>query len=89
MCRRVYINRSFEELAESFSFAKQGNVDDLGDRPRDTTVPPQRCTMSLFKTLSASGIVQSLPSPLLVGASFRHGWTGRVASRPSTLGVKI
>ncbi|WP_049730652.1 SOS response-associated peptidase [Rhizobium ecuadorense] len=32
MCRRVYISQSFDELAESFSFAERGKVDDLGKR---------------------------------------------------------
>jgi len=42
MCRRVYINRSFDELAASFSFAERGNVDDLGDRlPRYNGAPTE------------------------------------------------
>ncbi|ANL89010.1 SOS response-associated peptidase [Rhizobium phaseoli] len=42
MCRRIYINRSFKELAESFSFAERGNVDDLGGRlPRYNGAPTE------------------------------------------------
>ncbi|RDJ03608.1 DUF159 family protein, partial [Rhizobium phaseoli] len=40
MCRRVYISQSFDELAESFSFAERDKVDDLGDRlPRYNGAP--------------------------------------------------
>ncbi|ANM11340.1 MULTISPECIES: SOS response-associated peptidase [unclassified Rhizobium] len=42
MCRRIYINHSFKELAESFSFAERGNVDDLGGRlPRYNGAPTE------------------------------------------------
>ncbi|MBY4608011.1 SOS response-associated peptidase [Rhizobium sp. 9T] len=42
MCRRVYINCSFDKLAESFSFATRGNVDDLGGRvPRYNGAPAE------------------------------------------------
>ncbi|KKZ87166.1 SOS response-associated peptidase [Rhizobium phaseoli] len=42
MCRRVYISQSFDELAESFSFAERDKVDDLGDRlPRYNGAPAE------------------------------------------------
>ncbi|ANL66857.1 hypothetical protein AMC82_CH03239 [Rhizobium phaseoli] len=42
MCRRIYVSQSFQELAESFSFAEQGKVDDLGDRlPRYNGAPAE------------------------------------------------
>lgn len=42
MCRRVYIGQSFNELAESFSFAQRDKVDGLGDRlPRYNGAPAE------------------------------------------------
>ncbi|WP_049735287.1 SOS response-associated peptidase [Rhizobium ecuadorense] len=42
MCRRIYIDQSFEAIAKNFSFAERGNVDDLGDRlPRYNGSPAE------------------------------------------------
>ncbi|EJC84183.1 hypothetical protein Rleg4DRAFT_5982 [Rhizobium leguminosarum bv. trifolii WSM2297] len=32
MCRRIYIDQPFDEMARNFAFAERGDVDDLGDR---------------------------------------------------------
>ncbi|WP_064681742.1 SOS response-associated peptidase [Rhizobium bangladeshense] len=42
MCRRIYIDRSFDSMAETFSFAKRDKVDDLGNRlPRYNGAPAE------------------------------------------------
>ncbi|PDT23898.1 SOS response-associated peptidase [Rhizobium hidalgonense] len=42
MCRRIYIDQSFVEIARKFDFAERGNVDDLGDRlPRYSGAPAE------------------------------------------------
>ncbi|WP_245293703.1 hypothetical protein [Rhizobium bangladeshense] len=42
MCRRIYIDKSFDELVENFSFAERCKVDDLGNRlPRYNGAPAQ------------------------------------------------
>ncbi|PDS99883.1 DUF159 family protein [Rhizobium sp. S9] len=42
MCRRIYIDKSFDQLAEGFSFAERDKVYDLGDRlPRYNGAPAE------------------------------------------------
>ncbi|MBB2671401.1 UNVERIFIED_ORG: putative SOS response-associated peptidase YedK [Rhizobium esperanzae] len=42
MCRRIYIDQSFDEMARNFAFANRGDVDDLGDRlPRYNGAPAE------------------------------------------------
>ncbi|WP_064681756.1 SOS response-associated peptidase [Rhizobium bangladeshense] len=42
MCRRIYIDQSFDEMARNFAFADRGDVYDLGDRlPRYNGAPTE------------------------------------------------